>query len=373
MFSVFRWSSPEIASSPPESMPSPLKVLFAPDYRAGISYQQDLADALHPLGVEVSHLSFYKRGLPLTRGIQVLGGTDVVHLHWPEAYFPKPGRRWQWRFLVDLALATRNRPLVLTAHNLLPHNRGDEPGVRSTISRVAARASAVLLHSQAAIDEWCATLPTPRDRCHLIPFGDHAEALGPPLNQAEARQALGLAADRPICLVFGTISPYKGSDEIVREWKRQQPAADLHVVGPVISKEFLAALRAEAGPSSGSLHIHATDWLGPPELRQWLSAADCSVFNYRKVFTSGAACLARSYGLPCILTEALTTVDLDEPDPRVIRIKSLAGELAPAVTAAVDAGPDYEAAQPWRDRTAWPEVARQHAEIYRRVDPRSER
>lgn len=344
-----------------------MNVLFAPDYRAGISYQQDLADALTGEGVEVRHLSFYKRGLPLTRGIRALGGVDVVHLHWPEAYFPRPGRRWQFRFLLDLALATRGRPLVLTAHNLLPHNRGDEPGVASTIAKVAGRADAVLLHSEAAIDEWCATLRTPRDRCHLIPFGDHAAALGTPLPRHEARQQLGLDPEAPICLVFGTISPYKGSDVIVREWIRQKPVAQLHVVGPVISNDFLNTLRAEAAPASDRVFIHATDWLGPPELRQWLSAADCSVFNYRKIFTSGAACLARSWGLPAILPKALTTVDLDEPDPRVIRIESILEDLAGAVGAALDAGPDFESARPWRERTAWSLVARQHAGIYREV------
>lgn len=348
-------------------MPSPLTVLFAPDYRAGISYQQDLADALADEGIEVRHLSFYKRGLPLTRGIRALGGVDVVHLHWPEAYFPRPGRRWQCRFLLDLALATRGRPLVLTGHNLLPHNRGDEPGVASTIAKVAGRADAVLLHSQAAIDEWCATLPTPRSRCHLIPFGDHSAALGAPLPRDQARRQLGLDPEAAICLVFGTISPYKGSDEIVREWIRQEPAAQLHVVGPVISPEFLATLRSEAAAGADRIFIHATDWLGPAELRQWLSAADCSVFNYRKIFTSGAACLARSWGLPAILPKALATVDLDEPNPRVIRIDSIQAGLAEAVAAAVDAGPDFESARSWRERTSWSAVARQHAGIYREV------
>jgi len=45
-----------------------MRVLFAPDWRAGIQYQKLLAEALKQHEVEVSFLSNYRRGLPLFRG-----------------------------------------------------------------------------------------------------------------------------------------------------------------------------------------------------------------------------------------------------------------------------------------------------------------
>ena len=67
-----------------------MDVLFAPDWRQGVPYQQLLANALTTAGVQVSFLSHYKRLLPLTRLLRERS-TDLLHLHWPEAYYPLAG------------------------------------------------------------------------------------------------------------------------------------------------------------------------------------------------------------------------------------------------------------------------------------------
>ena len=54
-----------------------------------------------------------------------------------------------------------------------------------------------------------------------------------------------------------------------------------------------------------------------------LSAADAAVFNYRTIFTSGAAALARSWGVPILIPSRLATVALDEPAPTVFRFDRL--------------------------------------------------
>src|SRR5262245_50742956 len=101
-----------------------MKVLFAPDWRSGVPYQTLLAEALVALGVEVDFLADYKRVLPLSRLVNERN-FDVLHLHWPEAYYPRRHDGFDWfrqaRFSTDLARATRTHPLVFTAHNFAPH------------------------------------------------------------------------------------------------------------------------------------------------------------------------------------------------------------------------------------------------------------
>src|SRR5438105_3895817 len=70
-----------------------IRVLFAPDYRDGLPYQDLLAKALVRHGVEVSFLTDYRRGLPLFRG-SFGNRPDIVHIHFPEKYFRKSGDRW---------------------------------------------------------------------------------------------------------------------------------------------------------------------------------------------------------------------------------------------------------------------------------------
>ncbi len=89
------------------------------------------------------------------------------------------------------------------------------------------------------------------------------------------------------------------------------------------------------------------------------------LFNYRAIFTSGAACLARSYGVPIVLPERLRTVWLEEPTPLVHRFSDLEASLADQLTRALATVPDFAAARPWREATAWPRVAAATACVYR--------
>src|SRR4051794_17231135 len=114
-----------------------MNVLFAPDWRDGVAYQRLLAEALEAHGVRVSFLRDYRRGLPLARLVRDRAReapVDLLHLHWPEAYYPHKGDGLDWfrcaRYPLDLALARWGRGLVVTAHNLHAHNRPDEPIAR---------------------------------------------------------------------------------------------------------------------------------------------------------------------------------------------------------------------------------------------------
>ena len=72
-----------------------IEVVFAPDWREGVPYQRLLADALANHGVHVSFLGNYRRVLPLRRLMQDRR-CDLLHLHWPEAYYPVKGDAWDW-------------------------------------------------------------------------------------------------------------------------------------------------------------------------------------------------------------------------------------------------------------------------------------
>ena len=106
-------------------------------------------------------------------------------------------------------------------------------------------------------------------------------------------------------------------------------------------------------------------WLDDAALRLWLSTADAVVFNYRSIFTSGAACLARSYGVPILLPQRLDTVDLEEPNQLVFRFESFATDFDRQLAAALQRGADYPAAAGWRAHTAWPRIAKLTANAYR--------
>ncbi|MFQ3671703.1 MAG: glycosyltransferase, partial [Verrucomicrobiia bacterium] len=150
-----------------------MRVLFAPDYRRGVPYQARLAEALVPFGFEVEFLSDYPRGLPLYRGWQRAGRPSLVHLHWPEAYFYHTdwGHRAArvMRYRVDLSLLLGEVTMVLTAHNLYPHNRWQEFGVKANIRRTVGAAEAIFVHSVKAAQKMVEEFGISDSRCQVIP------------------------------------------------------------------------------------------------------------------------------------------------------------------------------------------------------------
>lgn len=345
-----------------------IRVLFAPDYRSGLPYQELLAQALAEHDIEVSFQSDYYRGLPLARGTRA-AAPDIVHIHWPEKYFARHGDRWDRvrvaRYPLDCWLTACYRPIVLTAHNLFPHNRIGEPGIFENVRHTVARSQIIFVHSEAARQQMREVFGVVDHRIRVIPYGDHAITMGQPLPRIEARSQLRLPPDSKVCLVFGTVSPYKGSDELVRFWAEAELPYRLVIVGPILSDEYAVRLQEIArGCPSVDLRLNR-EWLDEQTLRSWLSAADCAIFNYREIFTSGAAALARSYGVPLLMPSRLTTADLHEPHPHVLRFESLYTDFRAQLERALATPCDYDFAGEWRVQTSWARVAAITARAYR--------
>jgi beta-1,4-mannosyltransferase len=342
-----------------------VRVLFAPDWRRGVPYQRLLAEALAELGVEIDWLSEYRRVFPLWRSLPH-HPCDIFHLHWPEAYYARMGDVFdafrRVRFRLDLRMATRGRPLVLTAHNLRAHNRGHEAFAAENARAPMQRAAAVIAHSAAAKAALVVEAGLEPSRIHVIPLGDLSVVLGLPAERADARRALRLGQEK-ICLMFGSVEPYKGIEEAVDLWANVSMGATLAIVGKPPTEGYARALRERAtGVASILLRF---EWLSDEDLRLWLSAADCVLFNYRAILSSGAAGLARSWGVPLLFPARLTTCDLGEPSPSVFRF--VPADLAAKLQEALEVSPSYDAAEPWRAVCSWPLVAKKTAQLYRSV------
>jgi len=345
-----------------------MKVFFAPDYRAGVAYQALLAAALAEQGVEVTFPLGHRRVLPLWRGIRTWAG-DMLHLHWPEKFFERRGDGLDFwrkvRYPLDLSLTARRLPIVLTAHDRLPHNRSGDL-LQFNFRRTYDTARAIIVHSRKAGDVVRETYGTNPEKLHVIQHGDLSVSLRPLPSQANARAALGIPAGERLCLMFGTVEPYKGIEPVVDWWRSSAPAATLAVAGKPFSTDYGAAVRMRAGGASTKIRFDLS-WQTDEALERWLAAADCVLFHYRAIFTSGAACLARSLGIPILIPHRLDTVDLAEPHPLVIRFDDLETDFPAALEAALAVRPDPAAAADWRQMTAWSRIAEETARVYRSV------
>jgi glycosyltransferase involved in cell wall biosynthesis len=346
-----------------------LTVAFAPDWREGNPYQSLLARALQQEQVDVVY-SDPRRGKFSLFETARRPEINLIHLHWPEAFFNPTGAAWRrmlrkLRYLADLRRAAAAVPLVLTAHNLYPHDRWDCFGMRSLIRETYAKASVVIAHSPVAGESIRAEFKMPQEKICIIPHGNLADAYPPLPPREQARKSLNLDPRRRVVLMLGVIQEYKGIEEAILWWKQADPCCDLWIVGAPEAASYLEELKQLAGDHPGIRF--APVWQSDDEIAAWLSAADGVLFNYRKILTSGAAVLARAMGVPTLIPARLSVVDLDEPHASVTRFQSFESDFAVALTGMLGCESNFAAAEDYRNLTAWSRVARATADVYRSV------
>ena len=348
---------------------SPLRVIFAPDWRDENPYQQDLGQELTARGVELYYLDHYRRGLPLTRGLKAYPADAIFHLHWPNPYLG-PGASWlaplrAIRFPLDLKWGLQKRPLVITAHNLIPHHNQNSPLIRRAMGKMYRQADRIIVHSNSAATAIREKLHVASDRIRVIRHGLVNELIEPVADRAQSRQELGVSPDRSLCLMFGSVNPYKGIEEVLQFWTDVNPDCDLAIVGKSRTSGYAAGLQqlAHANP-----HIHLRlEFVTAEELRQWLAACDCCLFNYETILTSGSVHPPRSLGIPVLLPERLDTLELDEPNPRVVRFRSFAEDVHDRLRHSLELGRDYDSASDWRETHSWKRIAQQTIDLYREL------
>jgi glycosyltransferase involved in cell wall biosynthesis len=189
------------------------------------------------------------------------------------------------------APAGARRPLVLTAHDILP--REPWPGQRRAQLALYERFDAVVVHSEHGRARLRA-LGVPDARVHVIPHGVLRPWEGAPERPLppELPHAPG-----PVVLFFGLLRPYKGIDVLLEAWRGVE-GAELWIVG--MPRMDVTRLRASSPPGVRWL----TRFVDDGELHALLRRADVLVLPYREIEQSGVAFAGLGAGVPLLLSDA---------------------------------------------------------------------
>ncbi len=212
------------------------------------------------------------------------GSADVVHFQWLTVQHVD-GRLLPARH----GSSGRRRPLVLTAHDILP--REPRRGQREAQRRLYDRFDAVVVHSQHGRERLTGELGVDPSRVRVIPHGAFTH-LPPP-----AEQLPFPPTQEPVVLFCGLLRPYKGLDVLLAAWRGIE-GAELWVAG--MPRFDIGPLRASA-PANVRFH---TAFLSEGELSALLARAQLIVLPYREIEQSGVAFAALGAGLPMLLSDA---------------------------------------------------------------------
>jgi glycosyltransferase involved in cell wall biosynthesis len=199
---------------------------------------------------------------------------DVVHFQWL-------GMPW-----VDDRLLPA-RPLVLTAHDLLP--REPRPGQLAAQRRVLQRVHAVVVHSEYGRRQLVARLGLPAAKVHVIHHGAFVPG-------QDGSLPAELSDDgRPVVLMFGLLRPYKGLDTLVRAWVGIE-GAQLWIVG----RQMMELAPMPAGASLVARFVSSA------EADALMRRADIVVLPYTRTERfdqSGVLATALGAGRPAVLSD----------------------------------------------------------------------
>jgi glycosyltransferase involved in cell wall biosynthesis len=213
---------------------------------------------------------------------------EVVHFQWLAVQH------------LDGHLLPRGRPLVLTAHDVLP--REAKPGQRAAQRRLYGHFDAVVVHSEHGRRRLINELGVDAARVQVIPHGvfEHLAA-GPARGDADAsaepvQEAAPFQTDKPVVLCFGLMRPYKGIDLLLEAWRGIEDA-ELWVAGA--PRMDISAMRAAAPPGVRFV----PRFIGDDELPSYFRRADVVVLPYREIDQSGVLFTALAFGKPLLLSD----------------------------------------------------------------------
>jgi beta-1,4-mannosyltransferase len=301
------------------------------------------------------------------------GRPDVVHLHWIE-YIVRSGGTGAAagiraavrtaRLVAGLwALRRAGTAIVWTVHNLRAHE-SRHPRLEHAAMRATARfANTIVVHSEHARRQVESTYGHGRE-LQVLPHGNFTGYYPPPRrSRHELRAALGLPDETFTFLVFGQVRGYKRIPEMVAAF-RQLRGADvaLIVAGSAWDPIERSAVQAAA---DGDPRIRLRlEFVPDEEVAELHVAADAAVLGYREVFSSGALLLALSLGLPAVVPDHGSALEVAQP-PAVEPFQ--AGRLVEALEAirTGDQAARRAAAHAAAGAADWDAIAQRTAAIYR--------
>jgi glycosyltransferase involved in cell wall biosynthesis len=286
-----------------------------------------------PLRLAAKGLEYAPSVARLVRRIERLD-PEVVHVQW----LPRPELDLRW-----LRRVADERPVVLTAHDVMPRRRRALP-VWPDVLETAER---VVVHSLRAVEQ-LVELGLARERIVRIP---HPVFEGEQLPAPKGRTLL----------FFGLIRDYKGLD-VLLEALPEIPDAQLVVAGDPLDP---------VPPSADPRVEWQLRFIQPDEIRGLMTRAAAIVLPYRQLDSSGVLATAIGYGRPVVVTDvgslgeivrefkAGGVVPVD--DPKALA-EACARLLEPKALAAAAAGAKRAA-----KALTWEHSAQAHDRLYREV------
>lgn len=292
----------------------------------------------------------------------------VLHVQW-----------WSYAlapvYLTVMALARlRGRPVLLTLHNVRPHEGGR---IQRLLNEAVLRfAHHFVVHTRNSADTLLRVYPRAEGHLSIVPHGLLLLVGRNGVSRVKARALLGVPQNRIVLLAFGNIRPYKGVDVLLKSLRKVLDAG--HDVGLVIAGQPWGSFRPyEQIINDLDLRDHVDTRLtyqSDEDVELLFSACDVAVFPYKDFDAqSGAASLALGFGVPIVVTDVggLTEIADDHAVVPPNDVQSLADVLQEMAAHKALCSKLASHSRAVAKSLDWEVIAEETADLYRSLAPRN--
>ena len=223
---------------------------------------------------------------------------DVIHVQYlPMLKWPLPLDFWFLKFC-----RKRGARIVLTVHDLLPHDTGDV--YRQQFNSLYRMVDGIICHSDHIRTRLRLEFSVSEEKVSVIPHGPFFYDLAQ-TDDSHTLDKAGLDSCEMFVLWQGIIFPYKGIDLLLRAWQHVEASGakvSLVIVGTG-APDFLDEIREQIkqlGLNHIKLHFH---FISTEELVYLYRIADVVVYPYRAITTSGALATGLALGKAIVASD----------------------------------------------------------------------
>lgn len=240
-----------------------------------------------------------------------------------------------WRLPLDFWFLKycrkRGSKIVLTVHDLLPHDTADAH--RNAFQHLYDFVDGIICHSDHIEARLVSEFSVPTKKISVIPHGPFFYDL-PDVGSESTLRNLGIDQGKVMVLWQGIIFPYKGIDLLLEAWQKVEAQHDdaCLVIAGTGAPELLKQTRDQV-ERLGLQHVHLHfRFITTEELVALYRAAAIVVYPYRAITTSGALATGLALGKTIVASDLPVFRELLTNGKNALLVNShLPSELASAL------------------------------------------
>lgn len=284
---------------------------------------------------------------------------DILHVHWPEYLLPmKKNFSFFIKFMIIVLLNIKLRinkiPILLTVHNLEPHERPTQ--VHRFFNKYFIDRISNKVYMQKDFESTTSNF--------FVSHGNYIELF----NQEEvvAMESMSFTG-----ISFGYLRPYKNLENLIRNFPVN--LGTLAILGKPITSDYGIYLQDCLTRSRNEMKINLVfKQLAEVELLRIIVSSEIAIFPYKKIYNSGAVLLALSAPIPVIVTDSMSMRDLQVEVGsewlQIIPDDFDAKDLECAVEKLRSQQSIRSKISPLSESRKWDTIARKYMEIYTELD-----